>query len=560
MKKEKLKMKLAEALAENENLLRDLRIIVTEKPSFINAVEVRARWQSIFGAEDMIMSGHRTMEGIFPIKVGFEQHTSLFDDLLKKHHITPVPEAVKNQYKEDLQKQTPELGDDFYMAFGKHLMDKSGPFPVGEDLEKEFVKFKKEWLDKKSKDTTERKQMGGNAVSAVKEFQSKKNIVKAIQLKWENWNEVCDFIPKNLFIKGTYADSVKDIETTSANGSRIAVWVNPQNKQLVIEGEWLVKHDESEDGNGFGVCSDESFNMLYEPVESRKAEAKNTTFGKSAMGNASSEMSEFEKLWRNTYPNVQGKSWADRYFAGTDPLYENTGGMYAEGRRRTEPFGNIKIEKQPAKYPLGIVSFTDSNGHLVYQTPGVEYQAWVDQNLKLNHPIHTARNAANVLLERGEVIRDYGCIKSFEINECTNRIWAKFGFWDGQRSHPIDSLSKIELEKVKFEKVADDIAKTERQPLFKAKDGIDIYEGDDYFYIDGMEKICKGKASLSSSNWRNKFKNFESAESHIARSQKSISFNELKEYLRCATSINERGEDFITKSGLLNHFKPKSNG
>ena len=69
-----------------------------------------------------------------------------------------------------------------------------------------------------------------------------------IQLIWENWDDVCDFVEDENFIKGTLLD--KNMNPTSNiglnnNSSHIGLFVRIIGKEiLVVENQYLIKEDD----------------------------------------------------------------------------------------------------------------------------------------------------------------------------------------------------------------------------------------------------------------------------------------------------------------------------
>ena len=43
-------------------------------------------------------------------------------------------------------------------------------------------------------------------------FRKKPVVIEAIQLRWDTWNEVCDFIPKEVFGGGVYIEDGEPLD------------------------------------------------------------------------------------------------------------------------------------------------------------------------------------------------------------------------------------------------------------------------------------------------------------------------------------------------------------
>jgi len=97
-------------------------------------------------------------------------------------------------------------------------------------------------------------------------FRKKPVVVEAVQLKWETWNEVCDFVPKPWFVRGVwvcntssdYSDCKKDTY------DRIGLLIHTlEGDHLAIEGDYIIKGVNGE----FYPCKPDIFDMTYEVVE-----------------------------------------------------------------------------------------------------------------------------------------------------------------------------------------------------------------------------------------------------------------------------------------------------
>lgn len=94
-------------------------------------------------------------------------------------------------------------------------------------------------------------------------YRKKPIVIDAIQLTWENWNHICEFIPKPFFIKGCYVDKINDEETQDASG-RIGLLMQTQNTQqfLAVENDWICKGVNGE----YYPCKPDIFTATYEAV------------------------------------------------------------------------------------------------------------------------------------------------------------------------------------------------------------------------------------------------------------------------------------------------------
>lgn len=83
-----------------------------------------------------------------------------------------------------------------------------------------------------------------------KKFRKKPVVVEAIQLTWENWSAVCDFIPKPHFVRGVYTDASGDVlpdsveppRDTDGDCDHIGLYLNTNNGPVLAkENDWIVK-------------------------------------------------------------------------------------------------------------------------------------------------------------------------------------------------------------------------------------------------------------------------------------------------------------------------------
>lgn len=57
-------------------------------------------------------------------------------------------------------------------------------------------------------------------------------MIESIILDWGTWCEVCDFIPKDQFVVGTYIDDAGEAITGTSN--RIGVWLKGKDGKNVL--------------------------------------------------------------------------------------------------------------------------------------------------------------------------------------------------------------------------------------------------------------------------------------------------------------------------------------
>ena len=112
------------------------------------------------------------------------------------------------------------------------------------------------------------------------QFRKKPVVIDAVQLLWENWNEICDFIPRPWFQEGCYLDSAGEV-TKDTNG-RLGLLINTLENNKVTgsliasQGDWIIKGVNGE----FYPCKPDIFEKLYDAVGNEstcKLEGNNAT-------------------------------------------------------------------------------------------------------------------------------------------------------------------------------------------------------------------------------------------------------------------------------------------
>lgn len=93
-------------------------------------------------------------------------------------------------------------------------------------------------------------------------------VIEALQLQWDTWNEMCEFIPvgriaddENAIAEGCYIDANgrPTLGATNTIGMIIATEEGPM---LAKEGDWIIKGVRGE----YYACRDDIFKLTYDPV------------------------------------------------------------------------------------------------------------------------------------------------------------------------------------------------------------------------------------------------------------------------------------------------------
>lgn len=85
-------------------------------------------------------------------------------------------------------------------------------------------------------------------------FKKKPIVIEAIQLKWENWNEICEFVSEDYFGGGFNPN--KDIDVV---GLKIKTL---EGTMEAVENDWIIKGINGE----FYPCKPDIFEKTYEEV------------------------------------------------------------------------------------------------------------------------------------------------------------------------------------------------------------------------------------------------------------------------------------------------------
>ena len=97
-------------------------------------------------------------------------------------------------------------------------------------------------------------------------YRKKPCVIDAIQLTWQTWQQVCDFVSKEAFVRGVwvnnetsaYSDNKKD------RYDRIGLIIHTlEGEHLAVQGDYIIKGVNGE----FYPCKPEIFEKTYEKVE-----------------------------------------------------------------------------------------------------------------------------------------------------------------------------------------------------------------------------------------------------------------------------------------------------
>lgn len=97
-------------------------------------------------------------------------------------------------------------------------------------------------------------------------YRKKPVVIEAVQLRWDTWNEMCEFAPVGEGgCRGVYVDqdSPKWSEEFARGMSRIGLIIPTlEGDHLAIEGDYVIRGVKGE----FYPCKPDIFEATYEPV------------------------------------------------------------------------------------------------------------------------------------------------------------------------------------------------------------------------------------------------------------------------------------------------------
>ena len=96
-------------------------------------------------------------------------------------------------------------------------------------------------------------------------FRKKPVVIEAMQLSWDTWSEICEFVPKPWFVRGVYLDDETKAllpEGRTSNTMGLLMKTLESQEFLAQQGDWIIKGVSGE----FYPCKPDIFAATYEPV------------------------------------------------------------------------------------------------------------------------------------------------------------------------------------------------------------------------------------------------------------------------------------------------------
>jgi hypothetical protein len=95
-------------------------------------------------------------------------------------------------------------------------------------------------------------------------FKKKPIEIEAFQLRWDTWNEICDFVDKKSFGGGVYLhDKTKFPIPEGEVSNTIGLWIETlKGRMLATQNDWIIKGINEE----LYLCKPDVFEKIYERV------------------------------------------------------------------------------------------------------------------------------------------------------------------------------------------------------------------------------------------------------------------------------------------------------
>ena len=89
-------------------------------------------------------------------------------------------------------------------------------------------------------------------------------VIEAVQLRWDTWSEICEFVSDEYFGGGCYLDEDGNILEEGKTSNRMGLKIKTlEGGMLATEGDYIIKGVNGE----FYPCKPDIFEKTYELVE-----------------------------------------------------------------------------------------------------------------------------------------------------------------------------------------------------------------------------------------------------------------------------------------------------
>lgn len=138
-------------------------------------------------------------------------------------------------------------------------------------------------------------------------FRKKPVVVDAVQLTSDNWDEVCEFVPRPCFGGGVYIDRENNPIPDGVYSERWGLYINTdEGKVLAVQGDWIVKGD-----NEFYLRKPDVFYKDYEP-ESESDLTFEQCLREEFLVNTQNFPKEYHDLFHTKFERVQRRFESQR--------------------------------------------------------------------------------------------------------------------------------------------------------------------------------------------------------------------------------------------------------
>lgn len=96
------------------------------------------------------------------------------------------------------------------------------------------------------------------------QYRKKPVVIEAVELNWDNWNQICDFVAPEYFGGGVYLDdNTKELLPDNRTSNTMGLRINTlEGCMLAQQGDWIIKGVSGE----FYPCKPDSFEKTYDPA------------------------------------------------------------------------------------------------------------------------------------------------------------------------------------------------------------------------------------------------------------------------------------------------------
>jgi hypothetical protein len=99
-------------------------------------------------------------------------------------------------------------------------------------------------------------------------YRKKPLVIEAVQLTWQTWSDICEFIDPPFFGRGVYLDKENNILPTFQTSERMGLEIKTlEGTMLAVQGDYIIKGIKGE----FYPCKPDIFEATYEALPDTSA-------------------------------------------------------------------------------------------------------------------------------------------------------------------------------------------------------------------------------------------------------------------------------------------------